>query len=325
MIVPTYWAEARLQEKTPERQVTVRRFGWSDASQADAQALADERAREALARILAGESKVARRDEKIPYGGADGMPIREEIVERAGEMVVTRNSYGARCLNVPDVLFADIDQGVPRGGQFGCWLAFALSASALYFTRSWTHFERVALVVAACFATWAVVRAVERWQIRRLARQGDRVPQILRDFAASNPEWHLRLYRTPAGWRVLAMQRTFEPREPAVAEAFQAWGVDPVYAMMCWNQQCFRARLTAKPWRIGLTEHLRPRPGVWPINPERMPDRLRWVAEYENAAREFAACRFVEAIGSSNTTAKTESVRAAHDRWCAAESDLPLA
>lgn len=121
------------------------------------------------------------------------------------------------------------------------------------------------------------------------------------------------------------MQRTFEPREPAVKEAFRAWGVDRVYAVMCWNQQCFRARLSAKPWRIGIAQHMRPRPGVWPIKPERLPDRMRWVAEYENAARGFAACRFVEALGSGEVAAEAESVRAAHDRWCAAESDLPLA
>ncbi len=41
MIVPQYWAEGRVRQKTPERQVTVRRFGWSDGSQQEAQAMAD--------------------------------------------------------------------------------------------------------------------------------------------------------------------------------------------------------------------------------------------------------------------------------------------
>ena len=55
MIVPTFWAEGRVQERLPGKQVTVRRFGWSDESQAAAQALADARAHEALRRLLAGE------------------------------------------------------------------------------------------------------------------------------------------------------------------------------------------------------------------------------------------------------------------------------
>jgi ABC-type multidrug transport system fused ATPase/permease subunit len=324
MIVPTYWAEARLQEKTPERQVTVRRFGWSDASQADAQAKADARARDALTRIWAGE-KLHRRDLKVPYNGAEGVPIREEIVERAGEMVVTRNSYGARCLNVPEVLFADIDLARAVKWQFGCGLILAAGAAALWLARGWARPGRLALVIAAAIGMAMAVTMFNDWWQKFQMRRPARVPPRLKAFVARNPEWHLRLYRTPAGFRVLAMHRTFAPREPAVAEAFRAWQVDPLYAVMCWNQQCFRARLSAKPWRIGIAQHMRPRPGVWPVKPERLPERARWVADYEEAARGFAACRFVEAIGSSDVTVETESVRAAHDRWCAAESDLPLA
>src|SRR5690349_327098 len=108
MIVPTYWAEASARDRKGNRQVTVRRFGWSDVSQEDAQAMADARARDALQRALAGEQLV-RREPKVPYNGAQGVPIREEILERYGSAVVTRNAYGARCLNTPDVLFADVD------------------------------------------------------------------------------------------------------------------------------------------------------------------------------------------------------------------------
>src|SRR5262245_59552279 len=108
MIVPQFWAEGRIQDQIAGRQVTVRRFGWSDDSQADAQASADQRAREAFSRIAAGEP-IARREPKRPYNGASGVPIREEIVDRHGDCVITRNSYGALCLNTPDVLFADID------------------------------------------------------------------------------------------------------------------------------------------------------------------------------------------------------------------------
>src|SRR5688500_8191871 len=102
MIVPQYWAEGRVQHRAKGRQVTMRRFGWADTSQADAQAHADTRAQEALDRFLSGES-LERREPKIPYNGADGVPIREEIVSRHGEAIITRNSYGARCLNTPNV------------------------------------------------------------------------------------------------------------------------------------------------------------------------------------------------------------------------------
>ena len=102
MIVPIHWAEARKQHKVSGRQITVRRYGWSDTSDAEA------RVDEALRRILAGEP-LARREPLVSYNGADGVPIREEILSRHGAQVITRNSYGAHCLNSPDALFADID------------------------------------------------------------------------------------------------------------------------------------------------------------------------------------------------------------------------
>lgn len=108
MIVPQYWAESRQQHQGKGRKITVRRFGWSDTDQTEAQANADVRAKEALQRLISGE-KLSLRDPKIPYNGAVGIPIREEIVSRLGDTIITRNSYGALCLNTPDVFFADID------------------------------------------------------------------------------------------------------------------------------------------------------------------------------------------------------------------------
>ena len=127
MIVPDYWAEAKRRHRTRERQTTVLRYGWSVSSLAEAQQMADQRADDALARILAGE-RLDRRELKVAYNGADGMPIREEVLERFGRHVVTRNAYGAHCLNTPVGLFADIPPrrqrgwgrcGRERGGRFG--------------------------------------------------------------------------------------------------------------------------------------------------------------------------------------------------------------
>lgn len=56
---------------------------------------------------------LTQREPLVPYTGADGVPIREENLAEHGSTVITRNSYGARCLNTPDVLFADIDHA-PR-------------------------------------------------------------------------------------------------------------------------------------------------------------------------------------------------------------------
>jgi hypothetical protein len=89
-------------------------------------------------------------------------------------------------------------------------------------------------------------------------------------YLARHTDWNVHLYKTPAGLRVAATHRLFQPTEPAVAEFFAALGTDPLYVAMCLNQQCFRARVTAKPWRIGMQSHMRPRPGVWPVAAERL-------------------------------------------------------
>ena len=108
MLIPYFWAECRLQNKSGKKQATVKRWGWSDVSQDDAQAMADRRASEAMERVLNGE-KLRRRETKDTYGTADGVPIREEVVSRHADIAITRNSYGSLCLNTPNVLFADVD------------------------------------------------------------------------------------------------------------------------------------------------------------------------------------------------------------------------
>lgn len=323
MIVPQYWAEGRVQVRTSERQVTVRRFGWSDISQAEAQAHADQRAREAFNRVLSGE-RLRRRDLKVPYNGADGVPIREEIIARHGQTVITRNAYGARCLNTPNVLFADLDFAKPFVRvkpitHFVIAIAF-WSAIGWFFQWSLLTMAIILGIVTALFMLTNVLRS----RAGLVATEVD-ARRLIDRFLAHHPDWHFRIYRTPAGYRLLAMHRTFDPHEPAVEECFRELGTDPVYARMCRNQNCFRARVSPKPWRIGIESHLRPRPGVWPISAEFMPIRQRWVAEYEAKAEGYSACRFVESIGSGVENSTAQTVQRIHDEMCGAMADKPLA
>ncbi|MEP6723604.1 MAG: hypothetical protein ABJA77_19340 [Variovorax sp.] len=325
MIIPAHWAEGRIQQRVDGRQITVRRFGWSDESPQAAQAHADARTQAAFGRIVSGE-KLERRERKVAYNGADGMPIREEIVARQGDTVVTRNGYGALCLNTPDVLFVDIDFDVAlRGGAFEYAIGPALIAGLLsgYAGRSWIGGAVAALVVFVVGYRIGLQRKRGEGGINPAPEQ--RASKRIARFMQQHPDWHLRIYRTPAGFRLLAMHDTFAPGDPAVAECFTQLGVDKVYARMCLNQNCFRARVSAKPWRIGIGEHMRPQPGVWPVAPERLPARVDWVARYEAAARGHAACRFLETVGSGTVHPSAQRVQALHDELSRAQSELPIA
>jgi hypothetical protein len=325
MIVPQYWAEGRVQYRKQGQQVTVRRFGWSDTSQADAQANADARAQEALQRVLSGE-KLLRREPKIPYNGAAGVPIREEIVSRHGETIITRNAYGARCLNTPNVLFADVDFKFDPSCRLTLvvFLLLLLLAVALGWYSASTLVGAV-LAVVALLASGTMARLFHRTLQRAKGGAEHAARNRISRFVERHPEWNVRVYRTPAGLRVLATHRTFQPGEPAVAECFDALDTDPIYVRMCLNQQCFRARVSPKPWRIGIGRHLRPRPGVWPVAPEHMPMRVGWITEYEAAARGFAASEWIESIGSGITHPEVRIVQELHDEFCGATRRLPLA
>ncbi len=328
MIIPEFWAEARRQQRANGRQVTVRRFGWSNTSQAEAEALAEERADAAIENWKAG-AQVPRREPKVPYNGAEGIPIREEVLARYGETVVTRNSYGAQCLNTPDVLFADVDLRDNGSCLFVAVVTFTVVAAVAVMARTqleWPlHWSLVSGLAAGFFGglpltVWLYGRVLKlRGGLSAIALQ-----RITR-FFDTHRDWSGQLYRTPNGFRVVAVQRLFSPGDPEVVGFFAAIQADPVYVRMCQRQQCFRARLTAKPWRIGIATHLAPRPGVWPLKPERLPERRAWVAEYERQARAFAACAFLQSFGTAPMHAGVREVVDLHDRLSQARSGLPLA
>lgn len=325
VIVPEYWAEARLQERRGARQVTVRRFGWSDTGLAEAEMHAGARAREALERIFAGES-LPRRERAQAYGEA-GLPIREEILRREGDAVITRNAYGAHCLNTPDVLFADVDFAAPAATAraiLGAWIVLVVAVTALAVAHSRWGLAIGGAVLALPIA--AVVAYAGSAITLRLRGGAERVAlRRVRAYGEAHREVCLRVYRTPAGLRVLAAHRTYDPAGDEAADLFRACGVDRLYATMCRQQRCFRARLTGKPWRMGVPGHMRPRPGVWPVQEALRPLREAWIRDYEARVPGFAACRYLETIGEGAVDAHVAAIVELHDRESGALSERPLA
>lgn len=325
MLIPDYWAEASATSKIGNKQITIRRFGWSELNLEEAQSNADARAQEALSRVLAGE-KLARREPKVAYNGAVGVPIREEVLSRHKDAVITRNLYGARCLNTPNVLFADIDFVVQSMPSSLNWIILLLMIAGLIFGKTYTAWW---LALFFAFGVGYFSYKITAWLWSQKIKAGETAEEQalnrIDTFLEKHIDWHVRIYRTPAGLRLLAMHQTFGSDDPEVSSVFKEIEADKIYVQMCANQHCFRARVSPKPWRIGIESHLKPRPGVWPINPARLPDRVRWVNEYEHKAEAYASCRFVAAKGSGRIDPAVDDVRQLHDDLCRANSELPLA
>lgn len=125
MIVPSFWAEARRQIRQGKRQITVRRWDWSDTSEADAQAMADARADEALA-LAQTDNTVERRERKVAYNGAQGVPIREEVLDtRAADFAACEwiESVGSGAVHISVQPVVDLHDRVSQALQTGKPLA----------------------------------------------------------------------------------------------------------------------------------------------------------------------------------------------------------
>ena len=262
-------------------------WGWSDNSPEEARASAAEKARRLADRL--------RRGERPPACGGyyPDRPLREPVIrELTGEggalaALVTRNAYGAEILNSADALFADVDLPAPRSPGF---LARLFGA------------RRPARGALPAAESAALLRA-EAW-------------------AKAHPGWSWRVYRTARGLRLLATHPPLDPPHPHVAEAFAQLDVDPLYRRLCLAQRCFRARLTPKPWRIGI----RSEPPAWPwAGSAEERAFIAWDRAYRAAAAGHATCELVRVIGPPEIHPGLRALVALHDSACRIGSGLPLA
>ena len=336
MFIPRYWSEARHRERYPDnRQITIRRFGWSGTSQEEADLHARRRVEEALAVLRERGSDAlrdfTRRERVVAYAGADGLPIREEIVYEYpdADVVVTRNSYGALCLNTTAAMFVDIDEPGSRAGLFGCLggtAGFVLGILLAVVLR-WGWGWPLAAIASAFVVGWAasaVARVLESRDPRRLDLLAWAL-QRTREWCREFPEWRVMAYETPAGVRLLPVHDAFDAGDDASFEFMAFVQADPLYQRMCRLQKCFRARVSPKPWRAGMQERFCAG-GTWPVrDPAKLAKRDAWVRRYEQHAAGYASCRLAETVGDGRPSAAVEQVRQLHDKMCRAESGLGLA
>ena len=218
-------------------------------------------------------------------------PRREEVVEEVrsddGELIaaVTRNHYGSLVLNTGSMMFIDID----------------------------LHLE-------APFA--GLMRSLKQmFGIAALGPAEQAVADI-RSAAARFPSMTFRVYRTLAGFRVAVVGKRILPGSVESSELFDAFGSDPLYVKLCTKQDSFRARLTPKHWRCGAARPLAKFPYE---TPQARASYDVWKQQYERTCTAFAACAFLEQIGTTPTTADHARLIRLHDSLARVDSQLPLA
>ncbi len=150
----------------------------------------------------------------------------------------------------------------------------------------------------------------------------DDAPERARDLARRRG-LSLRLYQTAAGYRGIITDRTFDPDAAETKHLLDDFGTDQLYVRLCRAQSCFRARLSPKPWRLGLP--LPPRGYPWPDEKtrQRFDD---WAQQYDQACRGHATCSLLkdEPRTLTHVHPQVATILTYHDEL-ACPGELPLA
>jgi len=130
------------------------------------------------------------------------------------------------------------------------------------------------------------------------------------------------VYRTKAGLRVIVTSRQFDPTSQQSQGLLEKFGSDRIYMTLCQNQQCFRARLTPKPWRCFVQ---RP-PSLFPRSDEAEQKRFKeWLAEYERQSVQYKVCERVEQLGNERLSPTEQRIVDLHDSYVLESAEKPLA
>lgn len=357
MHIPLYWAEYSLEFQYLNKTTKLKRFGWSDHSVADAQQHALQRCEQARDEILAGKKHIKRIESKdLNYS----IPIREQILQHYPDVnaILTVNRYGASCLNVENILILDIDQHelrleieqqhplqdyLKQVKQIKYMWAIILGFCA-GFLASYLNYQPFLWIIAVWLFSGIIIHFLNQYFIKQvyLKRNNAIQNQIqaqngyfglltskLNVFCQHYPHLLFNIYQTPQGFRLIALNQHYGVNSKTVQTCFQRLPIDPIYQKLCLQQNTFRARVTAKPWRM--QQHKltgKPYPYFWRNNTEchmQLQQRQQWLKNYQQASQHYSACHFIQQFGHGKMNKDIQSFIQLHDQLCQANQKLPLA
>lgn len=283
---PPYWRQRTGSAFQPDgSKIVLAVWGWSWASEQDAESVATERLTTAFANLQAG----AARGNYYPR-----LPLREETLREvsgtAGELlaVVTRNRYGADVLSTQAVVIADVDLPAQRPSRGRLRRIFASGAED-------------------------PADSPEALALERIAAYADRSPQR-----------GTHVYRTAAGLRVIITGDQIEPSSPAAQDILEQLGTDPVYLRLCAAHGTYRARLTPKPWRLRPPLQAPPVRWPYGSTDARSRADA-WLKDYSTGSANYAVCAKIASYGTPASGDQEAVVRLHEDATRVSKSQLPLA
>lgn len=293
----SYWARATLDCLDAEGNAYhLVAYAGSDTSPAAAREAADARLQERQARLLDNAALGA-----YPTGSE---PLREQLIRRVtgpqGQKLgaITRNRYGSLVLNAPRLMMLDVDDHDLRR---------AMPRQVETEPFSFGRFFRNLFQPTPPPPPPSLAEMHEQMQLRLAA------------WLHLHPAWNFRLYRTRLGFRLFVTHQFLAPDSPEAREVFAAMRTDNIYVHLCKKQDCYRARLSPKPWRIGW---MRP-PHPFPHDTaEQLRQQQEWEQQYHTRSEAFAVCQWVGEYGSGHVCPGAETLIALHDEACLGDGKL---
>lgn len=119
--------------------------------------------------------------------------------------------------------------------------------------------------------------------------------QMIEKKAAKPPlnALNYRIYETHSGIRLIISGKPLQPSSAESKALLKAFNSDWLYQILCVKQDCYRARLTPKPYRIKCKAHR----VTFPRDQEQQSLLEQWVKSYEQHSAKFGVCKFVKQIG----------------------------
>lgn len=284
MRIPKYWSRQNVSQVINGKLFEITCAGWSYQDLTEAKTKAFEIAERVFRAIQEG-----RRKEHYLYSDR---PIREEIVSEFNDgdivAVVTRTGYGSLVLNTDSVMFIDMDNPkIPWFENFKFQLKkmFGLSANS----------------------------PLKQWN--------QKMKEDIQGVCERNG-LKIRLYSTFKGLRGVVLNKTFKAGFPESESILKELRSDYLYIRLCRAQDCFRARLTPKPFRCG---YRLPRLKFPFDTREQEAEHQKWVAGYDAIIAGYSTCKYVGEFGSGASIPGIGKIIELHDKMTKTNQDLALA
>ena len=150
----------------------------------------------------------------------------------------------------------------------------------------------------------------------------DNLLQKIEDFSRAHRDLGIRLYKTHSGLRLFITNENIPTSDQRAKQFLKELNSDYLYQTLCFKQECYRARLTPKPWRIGLT---RPSKTLPDMNDEEWATYTQWLNDYEESSHGRGVCHLVNTWGPSSMNEETKRIINMHDEHALCEERIELA